>query len=223
MPQGQYYCGVGASNALGREVIEMAYRCFLYAGLKIAGINAEVAPSQWEYQVGITKGIECGDHMWLARYIVKRVGESYGVDCDFEPKPVRGDWNGSGCHTNFSTNKTRCEGGYDYIVKECMPKMARKHAEHITLYGDGNEARLSGTHETSSIHDFSFGSRNRACSVRIPVGTELDGKGYFEDRRPASNIDAYLVSAAIVDTVCLDSKYMNQLTELLKTSKQNKF
>ena len=89
-PQLQYYCGVGASNAIGRQIIEAAYRCFLYAGLKIAGINAEVAPAQWEYQVGITRGIECGDHMWLARYIVGRVAETYGCDCDFEPKPVKG-------------------------------------------------------------------------------------------------------------------------------------
>ena len=158
--------------------------------------------------MGITRGIEAGDHYWLARYIVKKVGEYYGVDMDFQPKPVKGDWNGSGCHTNFSTNSTREEGGYRYIIDHCMPKMDAKHKEHIALYGDGNEQRLSGFHETSSIHKFSYASRSRACSVRIPVGTELEGKGYYEDRRPASNMDAYLVTASIVDTVCLNSKYI---------------
>jgi glutamine synthetase len=105
--------------------MDRAYRCMIYAGLQIAGINGEVAPGQWEYQVGITRGIECGDHMWLAKYILGRVGEQFDVDVDFEPKPVQGDWNGSGCHTNFSTNKCREDGGYDYIVNECMPRMAK--------------------------------------------------------------------------------------------------
>ncbi len=144
----------------------------LYSKLKIAGINAEVAPGQWEYQVGITRGIECGDHMWLAKYILARVGEQYGVDVDFEPKPVLGDWNGSGCHTNFSTVKTRSEGGLDYIVKVCMPKMEKMHKEHIALYGEGNEKRLTGLHETSNMNSFNFKSRSRGCSVRIPVYTE---------------------------------------------------
>ena len=171
-PQGQYYCGVGASNAIGRKVIEDSYRAFLFAGLMISGINAEVAPSQWEYQVGITKGIECGDHMWMARYIVQRVGENYGVDCDFEPKPVLGDWNGSGCHCNFSFNKTRQEGGFDHIIKHCMPKLSAKHKEHLALYGEGNEARLTGLHETSSMDTFTYHVRSRGASVRIPVTCE---------------------------------------------------
>jgi len=91
---------------------------------------------------------------------------------DFEPKPVLGDWNGSGCHTNFSTIKTRSEGGLDYIVRECMPKMEKMHSEHIALYGEGNEKRLTGLHETSNMNTFNFKSRSRGCSVRIPVYTE---------------------------------------------------
>lgn len=149
--------------------------------------------------------------MWLARYIVARVGEQFGVDCDFEPKPVLGDWNGSGCHTNFSTKKCRETGGLDYIINECMPKMAKVHKECIYLYGEGNEHRLTGTHETSSIDEFSYKSRSRGASVRIPVYTETNKCGYFEDRRPASNIDPYLVSGAIVDAVCLKGENIGKL------------
>lgn len=179
------------------------------AGLIISGINAEVAPGQWEYQVGITKGIQCGDHMWLSRYILARIGEDFGVSIEFEPKPIsNGDWNGSGCHTNVSTNKTRAEGGLKYITDTLMPLLGAKHSEHIVLYGEGNYKRLTGKHETASIDKFSFGVGNRGCSIRIPTYTVNKGLGYYEDRRPASNIDPYLVSAAIVDTTVLNSKYM---------------
>ena len=146
--------------------------------------------------------------MWFARYIMDRVGESFGVCVDLEPKPVKGDWNGSGAHHNFSTNSTRNDGGLDYITNHCMPALEKSHHDVLKLYGEGNEHRLTGLHETSSMDRFSFGLGNRGCSCRIPVLTMEKGKGYFEDRRPASNINPYLTTAAIVDSVCLGGKYL---------------
>ncbi|EAR82744.1 glutamine synthetase (macronuclear) [Tetrahymena thermophila SB210] len=215
-PQGRYYCSVGDFNCFGRAITEAHIRCCLAAGIKIAGINAEVAPSQWEYQIGITKGIQCGDHMWMSRYILLRLGEEMGAHVVFEPKPIKGDWNGSGAHTNYSTNSTRAEGGLDFILQNHLPKLREKHLEHITVYGEGNKHRLTGSYETSSIHTFSYGLGSRSCSVRIPVYTADLKRGYYEDRRPASNIDPYLVSAILVDTTVLDSRYCDTIVAAYK-------
>jgi len=146
--------------------------------------------------------------MWMSRYILARVGEEFGCTIELEPKPILGDWNGSGCHTNYSNTFTRAPGGLDYIIKHDMPLMEAKHKEHILVYGEGNTRRLTGHHETASIDKFNYGVGNRGCSVRIPTYTVNKGCGYFEDRRPASNIDPYLVTATIVDTTLLNSKYI---------------
>jgi glutamine synthetase len=202
-PQGPYYCGVGAENAFGRNVADLHMKTCLHAGVQIAGQNAEVMPGQWEFQIGPSEGIDQGDHMWMARYLMVRVTEELGVCVSFDPKPVPGDWNGAGCHTNYSTKAMRDAGGYPTIVA-AIEKLGKKHMEHIAAYGEGNDRRLTGAHETAHISKFSYGVANRGCSIRIPRQAEKDKCGYFEDRRPASNCDPYVVSSLVFKTTILD-------------------
>ena len=160
-------------------------------------------PGQWEYQVGPCTGIVQGDHFWASRYLLQRVAEYSKISISFEPKLFT-DFNGSGCHTNFSTKKMRAGTGKMQYLKDMMKNFKEKHETHIKLYGADNDKRLTGIHETSSMTKFSYGTGNRACSFRIPTQvTKADGKGYIEDRRPASNIDPYVVSSIIFDTGCL--------------------
>lgn len=201
-PQGPYYCGAGYDSAICRPVADTHYKACLYAGINISGINAEVMAGQWEYQVGPCVGIESGDHLWISRYLMIRVCEMLGCNVTFDPKPATGNWNGAGCHTNFSTKPMREDGGYKVII-EAVEKLGKNHMEHMKLYGEGNDRRMTGLHETSAMDKFSYGVANRGASIRIGTDTEAEQKGYFEDRRPASNMDPYLVTGKIFETTCL--------------------
>lgn len=200
-PQGPYYCSVGAKNTFGRQIIEEHLDLCLEAGINVEGINAEVATGQWEFQIFSKGAADAGDQVWIARYLLERTAEKYNLSINWHPKPLKGDWNGSGMHANFSNSTLRTAGDrqvYDCICDAFAPLVK----EHIAVYGADNDKRLTGAHETQSINKFSYGISDRGASIRIPIATVSNGwKGWLEDRRPASNGDPYKIAARIIKTV----------------------
>jgi len=211
-PQGPFYCGVGSDRVFGREIVEEHMALCLEAGLLLFGINAEVMPGQWEFQIGYrgladeeVDPLTCCDHLWIGRWLLHRVAEKYGVVASFDNKPVKGDWNGAGNHTNFSTAAMRSsKTGWDAINK-VIDVLKDRHELHINNYGANLAERLTGHHETCDIKTFRAGSNDRGASIRIPNNVATQKCGYLEDRRPGANSDPYVVSALLLEALRLAS------------------
>jgi glutamine synthetase len=208
-PQGDYYCGNGAKSIKGREYLNEVVKVLNVWDINITGYNFEVAPGQMEIQI-CEKGIDASDNLIAARFVLTRLAEERGWDIDIIPKPSflgTDDWNGSGCHVNFSTKDIReslLTNPYSslYSVAALITNMQTNHVNDIKFFGsENNKLRLGGKNETSSYDTFTYGIANRGSSIRIPRTFVKNLKGYIEDRRPGSDMDPYIVTQIITEYV----------------------
>jgi glutamine synthetase len=195
-----HYCYVGITETVGRKISEHHMYACIDCGLDISGTNGEVAPCQWEFQIGPVIGIDASDQLIIARFLLMKIAEIYDCKIDFNSKPFGPTISGSGCHINISTKNMREENGFDHII-DGINKLEKVADRSIEIYGEDNKSRLSGACETASWRDFSYSIGGRDTSIRIGYETAKNKKGYFEDRRPGGNTDFYASTSHILETL----------------------